>query len=177
MVAIDTIVNNIMTRQTLTTGVGFHTDTFSPHTPTLRQQLFLDLKDELEVFYGGAAGGGKSDALLMAALEYVHIPGYAALLFRRTHTDLAKPGALMDRAITWLHGKAHWNEQKKMFTFPGGGRIVFGYLDTENVKLRYQSDEYQFIGFDELTHFTESMYTYLFSRLRKPTTGRSAESR
>lgn len=167
----DSLVNSVMTREVLQSGIGFHRGTYSPHRPTERQQMFLDLRDEMEVFYGGAAGGGKSDALLMAALEYVHVPGYAAILFRRTHTDLAKPGALMDRSHAWLTGHAHWDGQKKMWTFPGGGRLVFGYLDTENTKFRYQSDEYQFIGFDELTHFTETQYTYMFSRLRRPVDG------
>jgi len=171
MTDVDSIVNAIMTRETLISGVGFHRGTFSPHVPTFRQKLFLDLKDELEVFYGGAAGGGKSDCLLMAAAEYVHVPGYAAILFRRTHTDLAKPGALMDRSHDWFTGQAHWDGTEKTWTFPGGGRIVFGYMDTEVRKFRYQSDEYQYVGFDELTQFTETMYQYMFSRLRRPATG------
>lgn len=175
MDSVDLLVNEVMTREALASGVGFHRATFSPHTPTFRQKMFLDLRDQMEAFYGGAAGGGKSDALLMAAAEYVHVPGYAAILFRKTHTDLAKPGALMDRSHAWFTGHAHWDGQKKTWTFPGGGRIVFGYLDTENTKYRYQSDEYQFIGFDELTHFTESQYTYMFSRLRKPETGPLSE--
>ena len=51
-----------------------------PHTPTAKQQLFLECEAK-EAFYGGAAGGGKTDALLMAALAHVDVPGYAALLF------------------------------------------------------------------------------------------------
>lgn len=141
---------------------------FTPQTPTPRQKLFLDLDAEKEVFYGGAAAGGKSSALLMAALKYVHIKGYSALLLRRTYADLAKQGALMDRAKDWLTGTgASWNEQKKTWTFPSGARIAFGYLETENDKYQYQGAEYQFIGFDELSQFTESQYTYLFSRLRR----------
>lgn len=139
-----------------------------PQLPTDRQALFLSLTDEREVFYGGSAGGGKSSALLMAALEHVHVPGYAALLLRRTYADLSKPGALMDRANQWLRGTgAKWNEQKKQWTFPSGATLTFGYIDTENDKYQYQGAEYQFIGFDELTQFTESAYLYLFSRLRR----------
>jgi len=76
---------------------------YIPHTPFPQQAAFL-LLPHREVLYGGAAGGGKSDALLMAALQYVDVPGYRALLLRRTFADLALPGALMDRAETWLAG-------------------------------------------------------------------------
>src|SRR5262245_19963818 len=72
-----------------------------PHEPHPRQGLFLDIEAE-EAFYGGAAGGGKSDALLIAALQYVDQPGYAALLLRRTYADLTLPEALMARAREWL---------------------------------------------------------------------------
>lgn len=142
--------------------------TYCPQVPTERQQLFLNQRSEKEVFYGGAAGGGKSSALLMAALEDVHVKNYSALLLRRTYADLSKPGALLDRAAGWLRNtSAKWNEQKKQWTFPGGAKISFGYLETENDKYNYQSSEYQFIGFDELSQFSQSQYLYLFSRLRR----------
>lgn len=141
---------------------------WSPQEPSERQALFLGLNDTREVFYGGAAGGGKSSCLLMAALEYVNTAGYSALLLRRTYADLSKPGALMDRANGWLKSSlAKWNEQKKQWTFPSGATLTFGYLDTENDKYQFQGSEYQFIGFDELSQFTESQYLYLFSRLRR----------
>lgn len=141
-----------------------------PHSPFGRQKLFLhDLHDAREAFYGGAAGGMKSDALLQAALEYVDVPGYAALLLRRTYADLSKPGALMHRAQEWLYDSpARWNGQDHQWRFPSGSVLQFGYLETESDKLKYQSSEFQFIGFDEVTQFAESQYTYLFSRLRRP---------
>lgn len=123
--------------------------------------------------YGGAAGGGKSDALLMAALQYVDIPGYAALLLRRTYADLALPEAIMDRAHTWLapfkkNGEIHWDNSEHTYTFKEyGTKLTFGYLQNENDKYRYASAEFQFIGFDELTQFLEPQYTFLFSRLRR----------
>jgi hypothetical protein len=138
-----------------------------PHSPTPRQELFLALQ-ELEAFYGGAAGGGKSDALLMGALQYVDIPGYAAIIFRRTLQDLKLPEALMARAHEWLdRTPAKWVASDMQWRFPSGAILQFGYLDSEDDKLRYQSSAYQFIAFDELTHFTQSQYRFLFSRLRK----------
>ena len=119
--------------------------------------------------YGGAAGGGKSDALLIAALKYVDQPGYVALLFRRTYRDLALPGALMDRANDWLGPTAaHWDDTDKTWLFPSGAKLTFGYMEHENDKFRYQGVEAHFAGFDELTQFTESQYLYVAkSRLRR----------
>lgn len=140
---------------------------YCPHEPHLKQREFISCLVH-EVFYGGAAGGGKSDAILMAALQYVHVPGYAALILRRSYADLVLPGAIMNRALDWLAGSdAKWNNKEKTFTFPSGATLTFGYLQTETDKYRYQGAEFQFIGFDELTQFTSSQYLYLFSRLRR----------
>lgn len=143
---------------------------YIPHAPTAKQRAFLLLED-LEALYGGAAGGGKSDALLMAALQYVDTPGYAALILRRTYTDLSLPDAIMSRARDWFaaHPEIHWSDAKKTFTFPSGATITFGYLESEQDKYRYQGAAFQFVAFDELTQFTRSQYLYLFSRLRRGT--------
>jgi phage terminase large subunit-like protein len=108
-----------------------------------------------------------SDALLMAALQYVDVPGYAALLLRRTYSDLVLPGALMDRARDWLQGMARWSQDEKTWHFPSTATLTFGYLENDADRYRYQSAEFQFIGFDELTQFSETQYRYLFSRLRR----------
>ena len=118
--------------------------------------------------YGGAAGGGKSDALLMAALQYVHVPTYAALLLRRTFSDLAQPGALIQRAHEWLgETAARWLEPKHTWYFPSGATLTFGHIEHENDKYNYQGSQVQFVGFDELTQFSETQYRYLFSRMRR----------
>jgi len=140
---------------------------YIPHQPTVKQTAFLVLPQK-EAFYGGAAGGGKSDALLMGALQYVDQPGYAAIIFRKTYSDLALPGALLERSQQWLaNTDASWNGQEKVWTFPTGATLSFGYLDHEDQKLRYQSAQFNYIAFDELTQFTETQYRYLFSRLRR----------
>ena len=129
----------------------------------------LDFLDVPEALYGGAAGGGKSSALLMSALRYVDIPGYSALILRRTFTDLALPNAIMDRAKQWLlgHPGISWNEQAKRFTFPSKATLSFGFCETIHDVYRYQGAEFQFIGIDELTQWPESSYLYLMSRLRR----------
>jgi len=113
-----------------------------------------------------------SDALLMCALQYVDVPGYAAIIFRRSYADLVKPGALIDRALTWLapwiaSKEVRWVEKEKKFEFPSGAILQFGYMETANDRFNYQGGEYQFVGFDEVTHILEVCYTYMFSRLRR----------
>lgn len=139
-----------------------------PHKPHTKQREFLALNC-LEALFGGAAGGGKSDALLMAALQYVDRPNYAALILRRTFKDLNLPGAIMSRSHEWLQGtRATWSEKDKTWSFPSGATLTFGFLDTENDRFRYQGAELQFLGLDEATQFPEGWYRYLLSRLRRP---------
>lgn len=109
----------------------------------------------------------------MAALQYVDVPGYSAILFRKTYSDLSLPGALISIAKDWLMGyveagEVKWSEKEKKFTFPSGATLAFGYLESENDCYRYQGAEFQYIGFDECTHISPANYRYLFSRLRKP---------
>lgn len=140
---------------------------YIPHSPTPKQRIFLLLHQE-EAFYGGALGGGKSDALLAAALQYVDIPGYSAILFRRTFADLSLTGSLMDRAHAWLHDTdARWNGSKHFWTFPSGARLSFGYLDSEKDKHRYAGSEYHFIGFDEVTQLQQNAVDLVCTRLRR----------
>jgi predicted phage terminase large subunit-like protein len=139
-------------------------------------QILFVLQMRREGFYGGAAGGGKTYALLSAALQFVDVPGYSAILFRRTHKELERPGQLMALAHEWLdplgNDVARWSETKKRWTFASHSTLHFGYMDVEaDASSHRKGPGYQFIGFDELTEFPEEWYTSMFSRLRRPAGG------
>ncbi len=104
----------------------------------------------------------------MAALEYVDHPRYSAIIFRRTYPQLES--TLIQRSREWLQGTAaRYDEQQHLWRFPSGARLKFAHLNTDKDRYDHQSAEYQFIGYDELTQFTEVQYVYLISRLRRTT--------
>lgn len=141
---------------------------YIPHLPHPKQAAFL-LLPHREILFGGAAGGGKSDALLMAALQYFDVPGYAAIILRTSRAALNLPGGLIPRSHEWLAGTgAKWSDNDKTWHSPEGATLTFGYIEGPRDRFRYASSEYQFIGFEELTEFRRREdYTFLFSRLRK----------
>lgn len=140
---------------------------YIPGEPTAKQWLFLADPHE-EVLFGGAAGGGKSYALLAAALMYAHVPGYSAVLIRKSIPDLSQPGGLIPMSHQWLQGTdAHWGAVTKKWTFPSGATLSFGHLEREEDQYKYQGGEYDFVGFDELTQIPKVPYEYLFSRMRQ----------
>lgn len=148
-------------------AVAIKWSAYIPHEPTVKQLAFL-LSSSQEALYGGAAGGGKTDALLMGALQFADTPGYSALLLRRTFPELAKADSLIPRSHEWLNNKGPvWNEMKRLWTFPSGATLEFGHLQRATDVHQYQSATYQYIGFDELTSFEESQYRYMMSRLRR----------
>lgn len=133
--------------------------------PQPKQFEFLS-RSEDEVLYGGAAGGGKSDALVIEALRQVHIPHYRGLLVRKTYPQCA---ALIDKTqdyYTKAYPNAKYNSSNHVWVFPSGAKIYFGSLQYAKDKIKYQGQNYDFIGIDELTHFTYEEYVYLKSRNR-----------
>ncbi len=84
--------------------------------------------------------------------------------------ELMSPSSLIPLSQEILGGtSAHWHAQRTFWSFPSGAKLSFGHCEREDDKFRYKSAAYQFIGFDEASDFSESIYTYLFSRLRKAT--------
>jgi predicted phage terminase large subunit-like protein len=148
---------------------------YCPLTPTPRQEAFLRLP-VFEAFFGGAAAGGKTVSLLMAALQYADVPGYHALLLRPSLTELQLPGGLIDLSQTWLATTdASWSGDLKQWRFPGQGRsgtggatVGFGYLDGPNDVARYAGTSYSYLAFDELGRFTEHQYLRMLRVLRQP---------
>lgn len=121
--------------------------------------------------YGGAAGGGKSYALLLDAVRWHQRPGYSAVLFRRQLEDQKKAGGLWSESMDLFpqfSGRANLSELSWTWRHHDGRRSVIQFrgLSEEADKLKWQGAQLAFIGFDELTHFTESQFWYLQSRLR-----------
>jgi len=139
--------------------------------PLPKQALFMALPNK-EAFYGGAAGGGKSYALLLSALQFAEVPGYKAIIYRRTYPELSELGGLIDKSRELIGPHGEFNETRHEWSFASGARLRFGHMQHEKDAERHErGPEYQFIGFDELTTFRESMYRRMFSRLRGPSTG------
>ncbi len=136
--------------------------------PLSAKQLSFANNFEYEGMFGGALGGGKSDALLQAGSQFVHVPSYHAIIFRRTRPNCQD---LIDRSQRWFSGLARWNGSVRggRWIFPSSAILEFGYMQHANDVFNYKGPEYQFVGFDELTEFLKSQYEYMHTRLRKKT--------
>lgn len=124
-----------------------------------------------EIFYGGAAGGGKSDGLVAAGLQDVKMWGAHSrvIIFRQSRDELSE---LLERAdFMYLPQDAEYRRTSKFGTnvyfFPNGGRVQFAYLEREEDVRRYQGKQFTLVGFDELGNYpTPYCWTYMQSRVR-----------
>lgn len=135
------------------------------YKPTEKQKLFHSCPAD-EVLYGGGAGSGKSVALIMDALDYaLRYPNSNIILFRRSYPELE--ATLIENALKFYPQEiGTYNDGKKIFKILNGSKIYFRYLERKNDVLRYQGAEFDYIGFDELTHFSKYQFDYMKSRLR-----------
>ena len=134
-------------------------------SPQPRQRVFMS-RPEYEALYGGAAGGGKSDALVIEALRQVSKPRYRALVLRKTYPELRELIEKSERYYPAAFPGAKFNSSGHFWRFPSGAKIIFGSLQHPADRMKYQGQAFDFIGFDELTHFRAEEYMFLFSRNR-----------
>jgi predicted phage terminase large subunit-like protein len=117
--------------------------------------------------YGGAAGGGKTWALLFEPLRHIEVKDFNATIFRRNAVQVRNPGGLWDEsARLYPHLSARPQQQAMEWRFPAGGKIKFAHLEHENDVHNWQGAQIPLICFDELTHFSESQFFYMLSRNR-----------
>lgn len=129
------------------------------------QEKFHNTTADIAIF-GGAAGAGKSRALLMNAAKWIDVKGYGAVIFRITSPELLNEGGLWDESID-MYGEipgAVSREYRLDWFFPAGSAISFGHAD--KLKEKYPGSQIAFIGIDEVAGWKESDFWFLFSRNR-----------
>ena len=129
---------------------------------TLAASLDVDM-----LFYGGKAGGGKSWLLTYLAGQYVHVPKYSGVIFRRDSTQIRGGGSLWDESMgIYPYKGGRPIENRLEWHFSDLSKVLFRHLQHEKDRFQHQGKQYAFVGWDELTHFTELQFWYLWSRVR-----------
>ncbi len=130
------------------------------------QTDFLTTAADIAI-YGGAAGGGKSFALLLEPLRHYDNPKFGGVIFRRTSTQVRIQGGLWDESVK-LYGRigAYGTPSSLEWLFEEGMRVKFAHLEYDKNVFDWQGSQIPYIGFDELTHFTEAQFFYMLSRNR-----------
>lgn len=132
------------------------------------QERFLATPADICI-YGGAAGGGKTYALLLEALRHKDVKGFGAVIFRHNYNQITAEGGLWD-ASNKIYGQvqdAYPRKSPKLhWKFDGGAKLNFAHIEREEDLSSWQGTEIAYIGFDELTHFTKHQFLYMLSRNR-----------
>jgi hypothetical protein len=133
----------------------------SPGPQTQAHHTFVD-----EMLYGGAAGGGKSRmSRAEAVLNCLRVPGFRAIIFRRTFPDLER--SVVEPLLQEIPRElGRYNSTKHLFRFFNGSILELGHLQRRDDLMKYQGAEYSLVIFEEATHFTYEMFDYMRSRLR-----------
>lgn len=130
------------------------------------QTRFLSSAADIAI-YGGAAGGGKTWALLMEPLRHVNNPQFGAVFFRRTTVQIRNEGGLWDESqVLYPQIGGDPKEHELWWKFPSGASVSFAHLEHDKTRFNYQGAQIPLLCFDELTHFTPTQFWYLVSRNR-----------
>ena len=132
-----------------------------------KQEKFLSSAADICI-YGGAAGGGKSYAILLEPLRHINNSKFSAVIFRKTNPQILNPGGLWSESFE-IYGKLNAVPKmspKPTWRFSSGATITFSHLEMEQTKYDWQGAQVPLIMFDELTHFSESVFFYMLSRNR-----------
>lgn len=130
------------------------------------QRQFLETKADIAIF-GGAAGGGKTYALLLEPLRHYNNPNFGTVIFRRNNTQIRNEGGLWDESMK-VYGPLGAKPRESMldWTFPRGGRVKFWHLEYASTVQDWHGSQIPLLGLDELTTFLESQFWYMQSRNR-----------
>ena len=134
------------------------------------QTMFMASEADI-IVYGGAAGGGKTYALLLEALRHKDVKGFGAVIFRRNYNQITAEGGLWDASQKIFSQVPDAKPRKTpklnwRFNNGNGGRLTFAHIENDDGLSSWQGTEIAYIGFDELTHFTKHQFLYMLSRNR-----------
>lgn len=130
------------------------------------QEKFLGSPADIAIF-GGAAGGGKTWALLLEPLRHIENPDFGAVIFRRTFPQISQEGGMWDESakVYPLLGATE-NQNDMEWKFPSGARVRFSHMQHEKTKSDFLGAQIPLIGFDQLETFTETQFFYMLGRNR-----------